>query len=93
MDNPEGKVTYLHRMVQTAGLPTSSGISRKEMRCVFILLLLYKAHSCALYLSYLVFQVEYTILAVKRPPIYMKFYRFTAYVRTHSAGILRGLTP
>lgn len=25
MDNPEGKVTYLHRAVQTAGLPTSSG--------------------------------------------------------------------
>ena len=37
--------------------------------------------------------MEYTILAVKRPPIYMKFCRFTAYVRTRSAGILRGLTP
>ena len=35
MDNPEGKVTYLSLVVQTAGLPTSSN-TPNGVYCVFI---------------------------------------------------------
>ena len=32
MDNPEGKVTYLNKIIQTTGLPTSSNIFLKNYK-------------------------------------------------------------